>query len=415
MMVELSRGTFIRFIILLSIFLITWLFLRNNLQRSILNGGFLPKSVPTSSPSAKSIPTIARVLYLFLCENQDEMNAYLKAFPSITADVMVLCWRENCLDTNFSTLTTFYTIEWTGRILHHQPLVRLDSAFNYIMLKPRVFIINERQLNLTRKTTWTTGRNLLYERAIDEERQQGWRWAYFNFGDGDIQADCPLAEQLLKTNQTNGDELVFAPHFRSLINIQQSINIKFKTNQCFILIDTFLLSVSPAIGSIGGMMIPPLFDGLLAQIVYHVDAMFNAFHRDALPFVLPYCARYDDRSWWTSQAILIYRSLCLYGHAIQFNAVYITRQKHRAYPRHGNPWAIDNDMNLVPVSLIPLQTYMKHARIVSAVTLQHYTGWSLNATSSECRNRHTFVDPVTCKVSEKQNRTKLNNTDSRSK
>ena len=96
------------------------------------------------------------------------------------------------------------------------------------------------------------------------------------------------------------------------------------------------------------MAIPSLFDGLLTQIVYHIDAMFNAFHRDTLPFVLPYCARYDARSWWSSQAILIYRSLCLYGHIIQFNAVSIIRQKHREYSRIGDPWAIDEDMNLVP-------------------------------------------------------------------
>ena len=195
------------------------------------------------------------------------------------------------------------------------------------MIKPRVFIINELQLNLTNKTTWTTARNLLYEKALNEERHQGWRWAYFNFCDGDIQLNCPLAEKLLGTNQTNGDELVIAQQFRSLINIQQSLSIKINIDQCFILMDTFLLSTSPAISSIGGMGIPPIFDGLLTQIVYHIDAMFNAFHRDALPFVLPYCARYDARSWWTSQAILIYRSLCLYGHAIQFNAIHVTRTK----------------------------------------------------------------------------------------
>ena len=142
---------------------------------------------------------------------------------------------------------------------------------------------------------------------------QGWRWAYFTFGDGDLQLGCPLAQNLYQTNQTHGDELVIAQQFRSLISARQSLMIPTNTDQCFLLFDTFLLTVSPAISSADGMTIPPLFDGLLAQIVYHIDAMFNAFHRDALPFVLPYCARYDARSWWSSQAILIYRSLCLYG------------------------------------------------------------------------------------------------------
>jgi hypothetical protein len=296
-------------------------------------------------------------------------------------------------------------MKWSGWKSNYQPLVQLDPLSNYIMIKPRVFIINERQLNLTHRTTWTTARNMLFERALVEEHQQGWRWAYFTFGDGDIEVDCPLAQKLLKTNQTTGDELVIAQHFRFLIDIQQSLNINNKTDQCFILFDTFLLSVSPAISAIAGMATPTIFDDLLTQIVYHIDAMFNAFHRDAIPFVLPYCARYDARSWWTSQAILIYRSLCLYGHAIQFNAVCIARQKHREYPRRGDPWAIDEDMNLVPSSLIPLKNYMKQSRIVSPLVLQHYHGWSLEMTSSECRNGHTFVNPITCKVGEKENKT----------
>jgi len=318
---------------------------------------------------------------------------------------MFFCWRANCDDNNFSKLPTFYSMKWFGRVSNYQSFVRFDSAFDYIMIKPRVFIINELQLNLSRKTTWTTARNILFERALTEERLQGWRWAYFNFGDGDIQVVCPLAEKLLKTNQVNGDEVVIAQNFRSLINLKRSLNIKLKTDQCFILFDTFLLSTSPAIGTVAGMSIPSLFSDLLVQIVYHFDAMFNAFHRDALPFVLPYCARYDARSWWTSQAILIYRSLCLYGHAIQFNAVTISRQKHRKYPHEGDAWAVDEDMNLIPSSLISLKNYMGRSRIISALVLEHYGGWSLEMTSSECRSRQIVTDPLSCKVGEKQNKT----------
>ena len=97
------------------------------------------------------------------------------------------------------------------------------------------------------------------------------------------------------------------------------------------------------------------------------------------------------------------------GHTIQFNAVSIIRQKHREYPRSGNPWAIDEDMNLVPPSLFHLKTYMKQSRVVSALVLRHYGGWSLEMTSSECRNRYTFVDPSTCKVGEKYNKTNSSN------
>ena len=407
-MMKLPRKLFIHSTILTFLCLIIWLLVRFKQHTVILDNTLLSKFVQSSSSSSSSSEstlTIARVLYLFLCEDQNEINEYIKGFPSITADVMFLCWRSDCVDDNFSKLTTLYVIRWSGQVKNYQPFVQPDPTFDYTIVKPRVSIINERQLNLTHKTTWTTGRNMLYERALIEEKRQGWRWAYYIFGDGDIQVTCSLAEKLLKTNQITADELVLAQQFRALINIHQSRNINISTDQCFILMDTFLLTVSPAIGSINGMGIPTLVDGLLTQIVYHVDAMFNAIHRDALPFVLPYCARYDARSWWTSQAIFVYRSLCLYGHAIQFNAVSITRQKHRNYPRVGSPWAMDADMNLVPRSLIPLQIYMKQERIVSALVLQHYGGWSLETTSTECRNGHTTVDPLTCKVGGKQNKT----------
>ena len=167
-MVQLSQRTIIHFTIFALLYLIIWLFVKYSFQTSTMNKTFLGKLIQRQLPS-KSTPTIARVLYLFLCENQAEINAYTKAFPSITADVMFLCWKEDCTDATFSQLPTFYAVEWSGRVRNDRPFIRFDSVLNYTMIKPRVFIINERQLNLTRKTTWTTARNILYERALIEE------------------------------------------------------------------------------------------------------------------------------------------------------------------------------------------------------------------------------------------------------
>ncbi len=386
-----SYKTLIRFSILLLLLLVTLIYSKHNLHVSIFK-----KNSNTLKPNG---PTIARVLYLFLCENQAEMNGYSKVLPSTTADVMFFCWKENCNDTNFSRRRTFNVTQWSGSIPKHQSLMRSDPKTNYTEIQPHVFILNEQELNLTHKTTWAIARNLLLERAVIEERRQGWRWAYFIFGDGDVQLACPVAEKLLKTNKTDGNEVLFVEYFRSVVN--DTIN----NSLCFLLFDAFLLSVSPAIGVIGGMLIPNIYDGLLTQVVYHVDAMFNAFHRDAIPFILPYCPRYDKRSWHTSQAILIYRSLCLYGHVIQLNSIWVSQQKHRDYPRNGNSWSFDQDMNLVPLSLVPLQNYMQTSRTVSPLVLRHYNGWSLELASDECRQGHTYVDPSTCKVSGQQNKT----------
>ena len=391
-----SRRTYLRAVTLSLVFIILWRCFSSDLHTHLYRND--STSITRKPFPFETLPTVARVLYLFLCENQAEIDAYRHTFPSITADVMFFCWKENCVNTSFSPPGMIYSRRWTGRTPTHQPFVRLRPAFDYLMIQSRVFIVNEHQLQLPHKTTWTTARNILLDKAMAEEQRQGWRWAYFTFGDGDIKAACPQAQELLRKNRTSGDEVLIVPHFRFLLATQQSRFLNVTYDPCFIFFDAFLLSASPAIGVIASMGVPILFDGLLSQVVYHVDAMLNAVHRDAVPLLLPYCPRYDNRTWWTSQAILVYRSLCVFGHVVQLNVVHAVQQKHRTYPREGDPWAIDQDMNLVPLSLIPLQTYMKQARAVSALCLQHYSGWSLGLTSDECRSRHSSVNPVTCKV-----------------
>ncbi len=351
------------------------------------------------STKKSSLPTLARTLYLFICENQAEVDSYAPIFPSITADAIFYCWRENCNSSRFRSSINLYTNIWSSETKRNEKLISLESISSFYSIQSRIFIINEKQLNIKEKLTWTTARNKLYELALNEEQKQGWTWSYYIFADGDVHTACPLAQQLL-TNKTivdygKNEEYLFASHFYSFINLTK---ISIEEEKCFLLFDAFLLSISPAIATITGASGPIAYSGLLTQIVYHIDAMFNAIHHDALPFLLPYCPRYDARSWWTSQAIFIYRSLCLYGHAISFDGIHIIQQNHRLYPRMGNPWTMDNDMNLVPDYLRRLRDYMKQSRFVSPLVLHHYHGWNLQLTSETCRRNHTAMKLDTCLV-----------------
>ena len=347
-----------------------------------------------------SFPTLARTLYLYLCENQEEVNRYSQMFPSVSSDAIFYCWRENCNSSNFRSPINLYVNIWSSQTKRDEKLVSFQSNSSFYFIQSRIFIINEKELNITEKLTWTTARNKLYEVARNEERKQGWAWSYYIFSDGDIHSICPLAEQLL-TNRTlidygGHEEYLFAPHFYSFINLTK---IFAEEQKCFLLFDAFLLSISPAIATVRGAGGALAYPGTLAQIVYHIDAMFNAIHHDALPFLLPYCPRYDKRSWWTSQAIFVYRSLCLYGHSLFFDGLHITTQSHRSYPRNGNPWTMDNDMNLVPHHLLQLQNYMKQSSFVSPLVLDHYSGWNSQLTSDVCRRNHTAIKLDTCIVS----------------
>ena len=359
----------------------------------------------TSRPTPSDPPTLARVLYFFLCESQAEIDAYSLIFPSVSADVAFLCWRENCNASKFRPTRNLSVVFWSSSLERDRTLVLSsndslaasnDQSFRRI--HSRVFIINEKQLQLTQKLTWTTARNKLYELALSEERKQGWRWAFFTFADGDVHIACPLVQQLIVNRSLianhDDDTVVFASRFWSLVDLDNSTG----EVHCFLLFDAFLLSASPAIGTVTGAAGLMAVPGQVSQIVYHIDAMFNAIQRDAAPFVLPYCPRYDSRTWWSSQAIFVYRSLCLYGHVLQLDVVNVARQIHRHYPRRGNAWAIDNDMNLVPQNLQALQGYMQQSRVISPIVLRHYAGWSIALASETCRKHHVAMKLDTCLV-----------------
>ena len=387
-------------LLLFTILILSILFICSNFTSTSFN----PMSRDSKSSSFKSsrkssLPILARTLYLFLCENQAEIDTYSQIFPSISSDVAFYCWRENCNSSRFRSSLHLHINTWSNETKRNARLVSLHPISSFHSIKSRIFIINEKELNVTGKLTWTTARNKLYELALNEGRKQGWTWAYYIFADGDVHTACPLAEQLL-SNKTvldygRNEEYLFASHFRSFMNLTK---VSVEEEKCFLLFDAFLLSIRPAIATVTGASGPMAYPGLLTQVVYHIDAMFNAIQHDALPFLLPYCPRYDRRNWWTSQAIFVYRSLCLYGHAISFDGVHIVRQHHRAYPRVGNAWSIDGDMNLVPNYLLRLRDYMKQSSFVSPLVLHHYSGWNLQLTSETCRQNHTLIKLDTCLV-----------------
>lgn len=141
-------------------------------------------------------------------------------------------------------------------------------------------------------TTWTTGRNALYQEASRIQRQQGWSHEYLVFADEDTGLRTEGFEKLHKR----------------------------------------LSAMQPAVAAIGFRnrcdVIPCGGD---------VDANFNAVHATAAPLFLPYDSAFDNQTWWGSQNILI---ALLMGSApdyvVEFHDIKFaarrTRQ-HAKYPR----------------------------------------------------------------------------------
>ncbi|CAF3535814.1 unnamed protein product [Rotaria sordida] len=75
------------------------------------------------STKISSIPTLTRILYLFLCENQIEADSYSKIFPSITADG----YTSGSMAYSDLLTSLVYHIDSMFTAIHHDTLTFLLS------------------------------------------------------------------------------------------------------------------------------------------------------------------------------------------------------------------------------------------------------------------------------------------------
>ena len=159
-------------------------------------------------------------------------------------------------------------------------------------------------------TTWTTGRNLLYELAMKRNKI----YHYYIFMDDDIEFYIIEEE-----NKTRNPWRAFESSLKSiepavgvvyeLRDLQRLYNYR-KTKNC----------------TLNGThdFIP---------IVYF-DAAFNAFHYKAVQHILPYSARFDNITWWYSQVdIDIKCELMFRGQVALHTYILAKNSKHRPYKR----------------------------------------------------------------------------------
>eukprot|EP00959_Pyramimonas_sp_CCMP1952_P142066 2973855-Pyramimonas_sp.AAC.1 len=125
-------------------------------------------------------------------------------------------------------------------------------------------------------TTWTTGRNEMLRIIKEREHLQKWKYEYIVLMD---------------------DDIMFG-----------------KTKKPLEKFEGFLDEYQPAVGVVA----IPERDGkkaLRKGTVWPVcafDALFNAFHHEAVDVLLPYDARYEEMSWYCSQQDTIIRTSAMY-------------------------------------------------------------------------------------------------------
>ena len=160
------------------------------------------------------------------------------------------------------------------------------------------------------QSTWNEGRNSLLKEALSRNAE----YLYYIFLDGDciVKEDAELA---------------------------RTLNIPLCGNP-FRTFEKYLLEWEPAVGysRYSWQYDEP---GSEVNLGYNFDALFNAFHREAIAFLLPYYTGFDCESWLYSQHILNHLTALLYNsHRIQFNVITTRNANRRSYTRRKKYWTI---------------------------------------------------------------------------
>ena len=399
---------------------------------------------PFPPPLPHGLPVLARTIALILCEGQPDIHAYTALFPSITADAVFYCWKEDhCgyptpvttlppshLPPAFIDPTLLLVSPWTsspngsvlgfdGRLatIHRRTSTLVTSSTlnpspstspsspslsAFYPVHPSVWVLNEASLG--QRLTWTGSRNRLLQHVRELEERQGWRWAYLTFMDGDVHLACErLLDKWIPSSQSRMDEarVDASYHYQMLrlLDTAKQLSLASTTGDagegvCRMAYDAFLLTAAPARGTVVGVLSRPQ-PGVDAQVGYDMDAMLNSFQSAALAVLLPYCERYDEVGWWMSQILLNARGLCVFGHTLVVNDVHTREelQVHRAYPKaeleslYGLLDEVKGGLRLYPQRYAAMEKDMQHKSAVFPALLRTYSGWWPDLLEPECHSQ----------------------------
>ena len=160
-------------------------------------------------------------------------------------------------------------------------------------------------------STWAAGRNLLYEVS----RQRSEKYLYYIFMDDDIFLQ---------------------------------IKVPRSTKNPWRLFENFLMRIQPAVGVVDGsgcQYLPHIFEArkhlgckLENKAEYvptpRFDAAFNAFHYNAVDYILPYSQKFDSISWWYPVVYAeIKTEIIFQGHSVIHTGLLADNRLHRPYKR----------------------------------------------------------------------------------
>ena len=231
--------------------------------------------LPVELIQLKTVHVSSRLVYLVQTESC--IPKYL-ASPEVIGnssnckcDVLVLNYKERCNDTS---------------------LPHVEYVFNS-------------------STTWSTGRNLLYELAMKKNET----YLYYIFIDDDI--------ELYITKEENKTQNPWRAFESSLKSVEPAVGVVDHLRNLY-----NLYSYRKAIKCNN------VTDEYLPTVYF--DPAFTAFHYKAVQHLLPYSPRFDNITWHYSHFnINIKCELMFRGRVVQHTYIIAKNTKHRPYTREG--------------------------------------------------------------------------------
>ena len=218
--------------------------------------------------------------------------------PSPPSRFLYLLQTESCLPDSLRSFKTF----GNSTACHCDVLV-LSYKQSCVDTPPA----HVEYISASSPTSWSEGRNLLFGVAMKRSKE----YLYYIFMDDDI--------------------------------ILQTINNA--TGNPWRLFEDFLRRIVPAVGAVDterthrthearkfqGCSINETQEYIPAA---HYDAAFNAFHYQAVDYILPYPLDFDSKSWWFSQWYVIIKSIVVFPRqVVLYTGLIANNPKHRGYPR----------------------------------------------------------------------------------
>ena len=165
-------------------------------------------------------------------------------------------------------------------------------------------------------TSWATGRNLLYELAMQKEKE----FLYYIFMDDDIDLE-------MKTKDTTNPWRAFE---KSLLLYEPAVAAPpWPEGGCSNWCLSALYSHRRRLGC-------PLKADEITDFIptVHYDAAFEALHRRAVSHLLPHLTQYDEVSWWFAHRSVEMKSEIMFqGSVVAHTFVTSVNRKHRPYPK----------------------------------------------------------------------------------